>query len=212
MYTQAHLIVGLALAGRSGWRTRLAGAVGGILPDAAILTLLLVGLVARWSGEEIWGDRYFDRDTFFFWGRAIGNSLPLWLLLSLIGWGLRQRWLLVFALAGLLHAFTDLLLHYDDGHPHFWPFTTAQLVSPVSYWDVSHCAGWWMPIEALTIMALMGWVFFQSRALAARLLMGVLSGATLAIYLVALVFTYAPSASTRPAACDLSAGFSWRMP
>ncbi len=49
--------------------------------------------------------------------------------------------------AAALHAITDLPLHVDDGHPHFWPLSNWIFVSNVSYWDPSHYGHFWGPIE-----------------------------------------------------------------
>jgi len=73
--------------------------------------------------------------------------------------------LLVFALAAILHVLTDLPLHHDDGHPHFWPLTNWIFRSPVSYWDPAHHGNVWSAFEfllALTLIVIL-WRRFDVR-------------------------------------------------
>jgi len=73
---------------------------------------------------------------------------------------------LVFALAAILHVLTDLPLHHDDGHPHFWPLTNWIFRSPVSYWDPAHHGHIWSVVEfllALTLVVIL-WRRFDVRA------------------------------------------------
>jgi len=76
---------------------------------------------------------------------------------------LPQMLLMVFAVAALLHVLTDLPLHHDDGHPHFWPLTNWIYRSPVSYWDPAHYGRIWSLVEiglALSLIIIL-WRRFQ---------------------------------------------------
>ena len=37
-----------------------------------------------------------------------------------------------------VHCVTDLLVHREDAHAHFFPLSSWRFVSPVSYWDPRH--------------------------------------------------------------------------
>jgi hypothetical protein len=53
----------------------------------------------------------------------------------------------IFVLAGFSAALTDLPVHHDDAHPHFWPLTLWTFASPVSYWDPAHFGREWGMFE-----------------------------------------------------------------
>ena len=145
MNTPAHVLLSVAAAGKPASKGRNAALIAGALfPD-----MMMFVMVAweRWinglSLELIFREAYFSD----FWQEifAINNSAPVFALLLVMGLALRIEWLWAFGLAALLHAMCDLPLHYDDGHPHFWPFTDWIFASPVSYWDPRHhgvAAGW----------------------------------------------------------------------
>lgn len=84
-----------------------------------------------------------------------------------------RRPLFVFSAAALLHVITDLPLHHNDGHPHFWPFSDWIFSSPVSYWDPAHHGRVWSVIEiALALaMILVLWIRWPSRLVRALLLL-----------------------------------------
>jgi len=86
--------------------------------------------------DQVFREAYFSD----FWQEifAINNSAPVFAVVLFAGLLLRIDWLWAFGLAALLHVICDLPLHFDDGHPHFWPFSDWIFVSPVSYWDPRH--------------------------------------------------------------------------
>ena len=145
MNTPAHVLLAVAASGVPASRKRnTALIVGALFPD--LMMFVMVGW-ERWinglSIERIFQQAYFSD----FWQEifAINNSAPVFAGLLIVGLVLKVDWLWAFGLAALLHALCDLPLHYDDGHPHFWPFTDWIFVSPVSYWDPRHhgvAAGW----------------------------------------------------------------------
>ena len=144
-------------------RVNLAVLIGALLPD---ISLFIMWGQAKARGIEdavIWQDLYFSE----FWQEigAITNSIPLYFSIAVAGFLLGGRiWLkqsgavntklwgqiLVFlSIAALVHCMTDLPLHVDDGHAHFWPFSNWIFESPVSYWDSKHYAYYWQPLEIL---------------------------------------------------------------
>lgn len=115
---------------------------GAVLPDAPMfLFFLWQRAVLGEPHSVIWSEAYFrDSWQLFF---DLFNSIPLALLgLALSLWASRRRsmfrgWALLCA-SVLLHCVVDLLLHHDDAHAHFLPFSAWHFESPVSYWDPRH--------------------------------------------------------------------------
>ncbi len=147
----------------SRWPERLlivAAVLGGVIPDATVALMILIGMVQHVPNEIIFREWYFND----FWQGlgAMTNSIPLYALLALGGWLLCRRHapapsrlvllaliLLVVALSSLLHCLTDFPLHHDDGRPHFWPLTDWVYQSPVSYWNPAYHGRVWSVIEML---------------------------------------------------------------
>ncbi len=142
---------------------------GALLPDASLFVMWIQAKFRGIEESRIWSELYYS--TFWQQISAISNSIPVFLAIALTGWMLHNRTSfervnasassaryssinqhIGFALAGLglaavLHCVTDLPLHVDDGHPHFWPFSAWVYQSPVSYWDTDHYARVWIPVE-----------------------------------------------------------------
>lgn len=178
MNTPAHLILGV-LAFRHTPRRGLwsAALLGALIPDLPMFFFYgyekgILGTAER----AIWSQAYFDP----FWQLLIDlpNSIPL----ALLGWFLARRagsaWGQAFFLSAGLHQVCDLLLHHDDSHRHFLPFSDWRFASPVSYWDPRHYGRIFAPLEALTTVAACGWLLMREPAKAVK----VVAGATLAVY------------------------------
>lgn len=146
--------------------------LGALIPDISLYVMFAYAKLTGVANNIIWSQMYYSP----FWQNlgAMSNSLPIFLTGTMVCWlilrdscSLRaelardnaslytnQTLRVVFAifalsLASLLHVVADLPLHHDDGHPHFWPFTTWIFSSPVSYWDSAHYANYWVPVESL---------------------------------------------------------------
>jgi len=137
--------------------------LGALLPDFSLFFMFGQAKLRGISDDVIWGEMYFSS----FWQEigAITNSLPVYAFIAAVGLLLGGRIastgierssapmlgnaMLALGLAALLHCLTDLPLHVDDGHAHFWPFSHWIYSSPVSYWDSNHYAHYWQPIELL---------------------------------------------------------------
>ena len=140
---------------------------GALAPDASLFLMWGGAKLAGVPEARIWSELYHS-DTWQGVG-AVTNSVPLFALVGLVGLALARRGdgragragraAVAFAAAALLHAATDLPLHHDDGHPHFWPFSDWTYVSPVSYWDPAHHGWAWSAIEALGGVALVLWLW-----------------------------------------------------
>lgn len=153
--------------------------VGSLAPDA-----ILYGLYAWARFVQGLDDQRIFRVEYFSdaWQAvlAIGNSAPLYMLILIVGVIARVRWLWLFAASALLHVATDLPLHHDDGHSHFWPFTMWKFTSPVSYWDPAHYGHIIMPLEMLLFIACGVFLFRRFTSTYARIGVGLAISAQLA--------------------------------
>lgn len=146
MQTQTHTLLALALLSQPKSRKRnLAIFVGSLIPDVFIyLMWVWLTFVAGETQAAIWQDIYFQPPAQF--AGAVSNSIPLAVLIFALGWAFRQKlWgqiILLGALAALIHHVTDLPVHSDDAHRHFWPISDWRFYSPLSYWDVDYHAKW----------------------------------------------------------------------
>ena len=173
MNTQTHLLlaaaVGVAAVVRRGDGTSVrvvltAALLGALLPDASLYVMWAQAKLAGVPDRIIWDELYYSD----FWqsAGAVTNSAPAFALVLLAGLVLRRTAAdpsaprragsasIAFAAGALLHVATDLPLHHDDGHPHFWPLSDAIYASPVSYWDPAHHGRVWSAVEVLIGIAL----------------------------------------------------------
>jgi len=168
--TQAHLVIAAALlcqtsnaepkswlfagdAKQRTWLANMAVLAGALMPDISLYVMFAQARIKGISHNVIWEELYYSA----LWQNigAITNSIPVYLTVAMLGFILLARArafavvVLVFGLAGFLHCLTDLPLHADDGHAHFWPFSAWVYESPVSYWDSNYFGHYWQPIEFL---------------------------------------------------------------
>ena len=164
MMTQTHTLVAAALLTSPARSARQNGAIllGSFIPDIAVYGLFIWSKFAGIPERRIWREIYFSEPMLTY--TAIANSLPLYLVILLIGillarqnfntepvsavakssndHGYKKYWLLatssilgLFAIAAITHLVGDFPVHAHDAHPHFWPFTDWRFHSPISYWD-----------------------------------------------------------------------------
>ena len=150
MQTQTHTLLALALLGRrDSPRRNLAVVAGSLVPDLFIYVAWPIYTFALGQSQgEFWRETYFS-DPLIQASGAVFNSAPLYAALALaatlVARGGGRAWatlVLVFALAALSHVATDLPVHADDAHRHFWPLTDWRFISPISYWDPAHYGRW----------------------------------------------------------------------
>jgi len=143
--TPTHTLLAFAALSKSGDNKRnWVIFAGSLIPDALIYVCWVwLTFVKQEPQSRIWNEIYFDTPMQL--TGAIFNSVPIYLFLAVVAiilmrgtWG---KLLLVFALAALIHIATDLPVHADDAHRHFWPLTDWRFYSPFSYWDGDHHAG-----------------------------------------------------------------------
>ena len=164
MNTPAHVVFSLALLGRQNAVTHpVAITVGALIPDLAMMVFYAVERLAGTPEDVIWSTRYFDPR----WQNVFdaANSIPLILvgMVLCIAWKKRAA---LFLFAGMLvHCILDLLVHHDDGHRHFFPFSDWRFVSPVSYWDPAHYGHIVAWLEVFLVLAMGFWLWrFQATA------------------------------------------------
>lgn len=152
MNSPTHSLLALALLSKRGDKKRnWAIFLGSIIPDAAIyLWAPYQRFVNGVSGKELWGELYFAEPMQNL--IAYFNSIPIYAALAVLGYVARAKiWgkmVLVFALAALIHMATDLPVHNHDAYRHFWPFSDWRFISPFSYYEREHHAGWVSLVEA----------------------------------------------------------------
>ena len=180
------------------WRFKIAAVVaffGAFAPDASLFFMWILGKIQGVPESIIFGDWYFSET----WQRvgAETNSMPVYaaiIAISIVGMRLFNSGnkrgsqifsvALTFAIAALLHTITDLPLHHDDGHPHFWPFSNWIYQSPVSYWDPRYHGSQWRIIElALSIgLIIFLWRRYKNRFSRACLAFTAISYALVALF------------------------------
>lgn len=186
MNTQTHVLLGAALFARAGLPAQsLAAVAGGLAPDLPLYAFFVGARTAGYDNAAVFDVLYWREPM----PTLLGASHSFVLLGLLLAGGLLWRRraaasgrranadtpgaaLTVFALAALLHAASDFLLHRDDAHMQFWPLSRWTFASPVSYWDPAHFGTWWSAAEALLGIACAFVVWRRFRHLLVRGLAG----------------------------------------
>lgn len=153
MNSQTHLLLASGLLTKRGEKARnIAVVAGAVLPDLPVYALYAIASALGYTSQQVFDDFYFREEMRNLMG--LFNSFFVAATMAVVGWFFREKWwgwpLLFFAAAMAVHAATDLPVHVDDGHRHFWPFSTVVFSSPLSYWDRSHHGG----VVSLVEMAL----------------------------------------------------------
>lgn len=131
--------------GITGFGVTVAAILGAVLPDASLFVMFFIAKAQGVADSVIWREWYFSAT----WQQigAITNSIPIFAGIALVAAATRKHLLTIGSVAALLHCLTDLPLHHNDGHPHFWPFSQWIYSSPVSYWDPDHYGNQWAIVE-----------------------------------------------------------------
>jgi len=152
MNTPTHVVISALALGHGRWRSRCGAITGGaLIPDLPMVVFYLTErIVLGTPNRVIWSTRYFDPA----WQGFINifNSLPLIGLGAYIAWRARASAWLAFLASMAVHSLTDLLVHREDAHAHFFPLSSWRFVSPVSYWDPRYYGGLVGAFELLLII------------------------------------------------------------
>jgi len=188
MMTQTHVLIGLSLLGKPRETPRnLMAIAGGIIPDAAIFVLYAIEKFRGTPERTIWREVYYSP----FWQDVVawGNSIPLWLVLLVIGvrmaasadFKMAGGLLIVFAGSCLAHMACDFPLHVDDAHRHLFPISSWRFRSPVSYWDPNHFGVQAAICEAILGVGLSAWMWIRFKSNFARIGIAILLVGYLAV-------------------------------
>jgi len=135
--TPAHVIFSLAILGPNRAKAfTVAIFLGALLPDVMMMVFYAYEKISGTPEQIIWNQRYFLPA----WQNIfdITNSIPLFGIGLWLFWWRRQFSLAWFNASALIHCVLDLLVHQEDSHRHFYPFSDYRFLSPVSYWDPTH--------------------------------------------------------------------------
>ena len=184
MNTPVHATLALAVLGKKEKPKELKWIfLGAVLPDLSMFGLFFYEVMIGTPQRIIWNEKYYTP----LWQNTtdLFNSFPLFLALYLLA--LYQRWraVQVVCLAAFLHLATDLPLHHDDGHRHFYPLSDWRYESPISYWDPNHYGDYWMIVEMVLLLVT---AYLSYRVITNKGWRGVLLGACLLTLALPLVF------------------------
>jgi hypothetical protein len=131
---------------------------GALAPDLPIFVFFaFYSFISPTSQQVIWRELYFDPSWQIVFD--LFHSLPFWGIVSLLAFLAAQYRTAFFCLAALLASAQDLLVHYEDAHAHFFPFTDYRFASPVSYWNPEHYGTQFTIIEILLVVAAGIWTY-----------------------------------------------------
>lgn len=149
MRTPGHAVINLALVARPGLALPIVA--GAVVPDLPIVALYLIEKARGMETERIWREAYQRR----FWLNLIHgmHSLPLAAAGAAAAWALGAWPAVAFFASAFLHALSDLPLHGEDAHRHFWPLSDWRFVSPISYWDPKRHGAAVGAVEAVLVWA-----------------------------------------------------------
>lgn len=168
MNTPAHAIVNLLVLGR---RNAPSVALGAVAPDLPMLLFYGVEkLVLATPEHVIWMEAYFTPS----WQAVFDSvhSFPVIAVAACLAWWRGSSKAVSFFCSMALHSAGDFLLHHDDAHRHFFPFSDWRFESPVSYWDPRHYGNLVAPIESLVVIAGSLWLMSRYREGRTRVLLG----------------------------------------
>lgn len=137
MNTPTHALINCAVVPTKQPSGVWAVAAGALLPDVPIYLFYVYEKFHLGLAEaQIWQHDYSASAV-----QPVIDSLHSFpLAAALLGVGLLRRsdLLKAFAASLLLHAGVDFLVHHDDAHRQFFPFSGYRFLSPISYWDPRH--------------------------------------------------------------------------
>ena len=189
MMSQTHILVACSLFAKPGQKLRnTAIIIGSIVPDLAIYGLLIWSKFFSIPETKVWRELYWQEPWQTY--TALGNSLPLYLVLLILGvLALRQSsvgyriglFLTFFALAAMTHIAGDFPVHVKDAHRHFWPLSDWKFISPVSYWNPNHHGTAFSIFEALLGLVLSVLLFRRFKHILVRVFLIAICAAYVAV-------------------------------
>lgn len=217
MNSQTHLLLAAALFAEPNRPKRnIAALAGAFVPDAAIYGLWVWSKFNGIPENIVWGELYWQQPWQTY--TAFGNSMPLYMLILLIGAvaarqslsrqpeidlptvTISQRWqafvgrqpiVVIFALAALTHLAGDFPVHVADAHAHLWPLSDWRFFSPVSYWNPEFYGNWFSLFEIALGITLAVVLFrrFQAKWVRGLMLLAMVAYIAVPAYFI-LVISY----------------------
>jgi hypothetical protein len=140
--------------------------VGAVLPDLSILAFYAYERARSMPEAWIWSTGYYDPG----WQAVFDlfHSMPLIVGGLLLALRVDAPRLALTFTSMALHAVSDFLVHHDDAHRHFFPFSDWRFASPVSYWDPRHFGHVIAPLEGIAVLAGCALLAHRSRSSASR--------------------------------------------
>lgn len=188
MNTGAHLIINWALLSNTRWQTLTAAIlIGALLPDAAMFVFYIYQKFILQTPEmQIWQVAYFQAH----WQAIfdIFNSVPLILVLLVVGLYTKKIFIQALAISMLMHCALDLPLHNDDAHRHFYPFSNWKFISPFSYWDPKHYGQLFTIVEIVLVCISFAVIFKKINDLKKRLFACLIASINVVYFLMGWFF------------------------
>lgn len=164
MITSSHIIYSWALAkkteaGLNPKRT-FAFITGALFPDIpTYLFFLVCGVLLGYSGQEMWGDMYFNSG----WAIPITltHSFIIWPFLMSMATFFGWKFLQYFSLSALLHTAVDFCVHTDDAYRHFWPLSNWKFHSPISYYNSAEYGQYVGAFDSLLVLGLLFFLYYK---------------------------------------------------
>ena len=138
---------------------------GSVAPDVPIMLAFAgIGVWNQWSGGEAsiiesFRAAYASDPLLVASHQLLHAPISLGLLYVATVISLRfspnsGRWSQSFLLGAMAHSTVDIFTHFDDGPLLLWPLdATVRFSSPISHWDVTHCASLCLFVEAIVCMS-----------------------------------------------------------
>jgi len=172
MNTPAHVAVNLLVLGRTDQPNVMVPiVVGAILPDLSMFAFYFWEKVIVGTPESIiWSQSYHQP----LWQNLsmLSNSIPLVILGLLFLYWQQSKWGILLFTSMLLHQVTDFLLHSEDAHQHFFPFSEWRFHSPISYWDPNNYGNIVTILEILLVTGCCAVLLFKYQSWIGRLAIG----------------------------------------
>jgi hypothetical protein len=131
---------------------------GAAVPDVAIFVFFIwYTLFDPIPQRVMWSEYAFLVEWQFVF--SMFHSFPLWVITSIAFLLLKMPRSALFCLAVLLSALQDFLVHHDDGHGHFFPFSDYRFESPISYWDPAHYGWYASAAEVILVLGASVWAY-----------------------------------------------------
>lgn len=173
------MLIAAGLLSRPGKPLRNSAVLlGSFVPDLAIYCLFFWSKIAAIPEGRVWNVLYWQEPWQTY--TALGNSLPLYLVLLLVALLILRAvpnafrigvFLFFLSLAAITHLAGDFPVHVTDAHRHFWPISDWKFTSSISYWNPSHHGDVFFIFEALGGFCLAAILFIRFRNLLVRLLL-----------------------------------------